>query len=59
MKTKSLPRIFAGGAHARFPRRWHSRARLTDEGTEIAFHDTQTGELIYCDRIAVRTLDHR
>jgi hypothetical protein len=54
MKTECLPRIFGGGAHARFPKVWHSRSRLTDEGTEIAFHDTSTGALIYRDQISAR-----
>lgn len=54
MKTESLPRIFSSSAHTRFPPVWHSRSRLTEEGTEIAFHDTLTGELIYRDHIAAR-----
>ena len=53
MKTECLPRIFNSGVHARFPKVWHSRSRLTDDGTEVAFHDTATGALIYRDRIAV------
>ena len=54
MKTQCLPRFFDWAAAVRFPARWHMLLRLDAEGIETGFFATDTGALIFRDRISVQ-----
>jgi hypothetical protein len=53
MKTERLPRLFNGTGSIRLPAAWHRLAKLNDDGMELAFYASDTGDLIYRDRAAI------
>jgi transglutaminase-like putative cysteine protease len=53
MKTECLPRLFTGNPAVRFPRAWYLLTRIEGEGVDVGFFATDTGALIYRDRIEV------
>ncbi|HTS20624.1 MAG TPA: transglutaminase-like domain-containing protein [Casimicrobiaceae bacterium] len=54
MKTQCLPRLFNLAPSIRFPPVWYALARAGGEGTELATFATDTGALVYRERIRVR-----
>jgi hypothetical protein len=57
MVTQCLPLAFTGPMSVRFPAAWHLTNAPTNEGMEINFADLD-GNLIYCDRVAVRKIEN-
>ena len=53
MKTECLPRLFNGTGAIRLPPACHRLSRLRDEGMDLAFYDSQTGALVYCEQVAI------
>jgi hypothetical protein len=53
MKTERLPRLFNGTGSVRVPAACHRLTKLLDEGMELAFHASETGDLIYREQVAI------
>lgn len=55
MKCECLPRVFGGSPGFRLPDAWRMLWRADGEATEIGLYACDHGELVYRDRIVVRT----
>jgi hypothetical protein len=53
MKTERLPRLFNGTGSIRLPAAWHRLAKLSDDGMDLGFYNSDTGAHIYRDRAAI------
>ena len=55
MKCECLPRVFSRSPGFRLPEWWRMLWRITGDVTDIGMYACGTGELVYRDRIVVRT----
>ena len=53
--TERPPRLFGGLGNVRLPVSWQLISVAHDDGALLSFEDLETGELIYSEKISVRT----